>query len=208
LFAANLPGKVASEKAALPDADFYLPVLSLPPALGLYDPRQAPAAPYLKPAEQSPGLPGGDGKRKIGLVWSGSGTHERDHERSVDPAHFTKLCEKIPAQFYAPFTGAGLEKADVLPVMRLNHLIKDFADTAALVSRLDCLISVDTAAAHLAGALGVKTYLLLPHCPDWRWGAKGETTPWYGKHTLLRQQRPGDWDAPLARLAELLTKDV
>ena len=69
--------------------------------------------------------------------------------------------------------------------MRLDHLIKDFADTAALLAKLDLLVTVDTAAAHLAGALGVATYLLLPYCPDWRWGITGSTTPWYPTHETV-----------------------
>ena len=88
--------------------------------------------------------------------------------------------------------------------MRLDHLVKDLADAAALLAQLDCLVTVDTAAAHLAGALGVKVYLLLPYCPDWRWGTRGETTPWYPSLTLLRQPAPGNWDEPLAQLAQML----
>ncbi len=201
LFAANLAGQVITEESGLPDADFYLPILSLPLALDKLRPEDAPPAPYLR-APGEPKLPPSS-KKKIGLVWTGSPTHERDHERSIPLARFAEIL-KLPAQFYAPFTGFGLDQITDQPVMRLDNLIKDFADAAALLKQLDCLVTVDTASAHLAGALGVKTILLLPYAPDWRWGTQGETTPWYPSLTLLRQPIPGDWAAPVARLAERL----
>ena len=201
LFAANLPGRVCAEEDGLPEADFCLPILSLPLALRKLRPEDTPPAPYLRaPAE--PKLPPSP-KKKIGLVWTGSPTHERDYERSIPLAKLTPVLD-LPAQFYAPFTGFGLDQITDQPIARLDHLIKDFADTAALLSQLDCLVTVDTASAHLAGALGVKTFLLLPYCPDWRWGAKGEITPWYPSLTLFRQPTPGNWNEPIARLAEKL----
>jgi hypothetical protein len=99
----------------------------------------------------------------------------------------------IDADFYAPFTGDALNEIRDLPITRLDKLIGDFADTAALIAQMDLLISVDTAVAHIAGAMGIKTFLLLPYCPDWRWGVSGETTDWYPSLTLLRQPKYGDW---------------
>ncbi|HUY69040.1 MAG TPA: hypothetical protein VMV79_07030, partial [Alphaproteobacteria bacterium] len=207
LLAANLPGIVLADDEPLPEADFYLPLLSLPLALGLYAPQNAPPVPYLR-APVKLALPAGDGEsRKIGLVWSGSKTHERDAERSIPLARFAPLWEKTgakPAVFYAPFIGEDLEQSANYPVVPLDDFIGDFADTASLLMQLDCLVTVDTAAAHLAGALGVKTYLLLPYCPDWRWGTKGEATAWYASVTLLRQPQPGDWDGVMARLTDRL----
>jgi len=210
LFAANLPGRVIAEGETLPAADYYLPIVSLPLALGLLEPEEAPIAPYLRAPSPFIPLPEGKGKAnsKIGLVWSGSKTHERDFERSIPLEKFAPLWKKIPAQFYAPFTGAGLEQIAGQPVTRLDHLINDFADTAGLLSQLDYLITVDTAAAHLAGALGVKTFLLLPYAPDWRWSRQGETTRWYPTVTLLRQSKPGDWDGVIAQLIESLSAQV
>ena len=83
-------------------------------------------------------------------------------------------------------------------------MLRDFADTAALIEAMDMVISIDTAVAHLAGALGIKTYLLLQHCPDWRWGVSGETTGWYPSVTLLRQPQYGDWDSVMAELIKKL----
>jgi ADP-heptose:LPS heptosyltransferase len=83
--------------------------------------------------------------------------------------------------------------------------ITDFAVAAAMLSALDMLITVDTAMAHLAGALGVPALVLLPYMPDWRWGISGEASAWYGSLRLLRQQRPGDWSAPIAAAAGVIT---
>lgn len=143
-------------------------------------------------------------KKCIGLVWAGSLTHERDHERSILLEQLNPLLQKSGVQFYAPFLGPSLSEIGNRPVTRLDNLITDFADTAALLMQLDCLVSVDTSVAHLAGALGVKTYLLLPHAPDWRWGISGEATPWYSSLTLLRQPSYGDWDDVIAQLMHKL----
>jgi len=84
------------------------------------------------------------------------------------------------------------------------NFIKDFGDTAALLSRLDLLISVDTSVAHLAAAMGRPVWLLLPFNPDWRWLLDREDSPWYDSMRLFRQTRLGDWSAPLAAVrAEL-----
>jgi hypothetical protein len=190
---------------ALPKADYYLPLLSLPLMTGKLLPEDAPTAPYLKVAVESELPKLKEGKRKIGLVWAGSRTHERDHERSLLLDQFAPLFTIKDLQFFALFKGDGLEEiTDDTPVMSLADSLKDFADTAAILGQLDYLVTVDTAAAHLAGALGVKTLLLLPHCPDWRWGISGDTTPWYKNMTLLRQPRYGDWDSVMQKAAEIL----
>jgi hypothetical protein len=87
----------------------------------------------------------------------------------------------------------------------LSSLLTDFSATAAVVSELDLLISVDTAAAHLAGALGRSAWILLPAIgSDWRWGITGETTAWYPSARLFRQRRAGDWAPTVAEMAALL----
>ena len=80
----------------------------------------------------------------------------------------------------------------------------DFADTAALIAPLDLAIAVDTSVAHLAGALGKPTWLMLPFAPDFRWLLKREDSPWYPNMRLFRQQRPGDWRGVIARVSAAL----
>jgi ADP-heptose:LPS heptosyltransferase len=84
--------------------------------------------------------------------------------------------------------------------------LEDFADTAALIDQLDLLISVDTAAAHLAGALGKPVWILLPHFPDWRWMLDREDSPWYPTARLFRQPSVGDWKTPIERIAQELRR--
>ncbi len=82
--------------------------------------------------------------------------------------------------------------------------LQDFADTAALIANLDLVISSDTAVAHLAGAMGKPTWLLLPSVPDWRWLLDRHDSPWYPSMRLFRQSKPGDWQSPVKAIAKAL----
>ena len=90
----------------------------------------------------------------------------------------------------------------------LSPLMDDFASTAALIEQLDLVITIDTAVAHLAGALGKPTWLLLSAAPDWRWMLGRDDSPWYPSMRLFRQAKLGDWSEPLARLREELARTV
>jgi ADP-heptose:LPS heptosyltransferase len=102
-----------------------------------------------------------------------------------------------------------VRKADE-PILQATGLLDasgelgDFADTAALIAALDLVIAVDTSVAHLAGALGKPTWLMLPFAPDFRWLLKREDSPWYPNMRLFRQQRPGDWHGVIARVSAAL----
>jgi hypothetical protein len=118
---------------------------------------------------------------------------------------------RIPGiAFYSLQKGERSKDLSQLPadcsVHDLDNLIHDYGDTALLLDQLDLLISVDTAVAHLMGALGKPVWLLLPEVPDWRWGLEGETTPWYPRMWLFRQRRRGDWAGVMARVAEALAQ--
>jgi ADP-heptose:LPS heptosyltransferase len=89
-------------------------------------------------------------------------------------------------------------------IHNLGKQVADFADTAAILSQLDLLISIDSAPVHLAGALGVPCWVMLDAAPDWRWGLQGETTPWYPSLRLFRQEKAGDWGVVVGRLAREL----
>lgn len=199
LLAANLSGCVTGNDAPWPQADFYLPLLSLPLATEQLQP--CGGVPYLHaPAHAKMNL---SDAPKIGLVWKGSPTHRRDGERSIPLSALAPLWEACPAaQFYAllPDGAADIAACDA-KITDLAPSLHDFADTAAVLSQMDALVTVDTAAAHLAGALGIRTLLLLPFCPDWRWGTEGTTTPWYQTLSLYRQKTPQDWPPVLTALA-------
>lgn len=200
----NLSGIVLAEDDPIPMADFWLPILSLPYALMKWHPSDVSAEPYIK-ASVGPRLSLDDSRRHIGLVWMGSSTHARDHERSIDLQRLEPLWGIPSVSFYAPFIGSNLEMAcQQVPIQLLGNQIRDFADTAAILKQLDCVITVDTAVAHLAGALGVETHLLLPYCPDWRWGVSGEKTYWYHSIKVYRQASYGDWGPTISQLVNVV----
>lgn len=95
---------------------------------------------------------------------------------------------------------------DLPDLVHLGGDIRDFTDTAAIISLLDVVVSVDTVAAHLAAAMGRPVMLLLPHVADFRWMRQREDTPWYPTAKLLRQPAPGDWDSVIARLRDELVR--
>ena len=86
----------------------------------------------------------------------------------------------------------------------LASSLHDFGDLAVILDQLDLVITVDTAVAHMAGALGKPVWVLLHEVPDWRWGLAGETTPWYPTMRLFRQARAGDWPEVMTRVAQAL----
>jgi hypothetical protein len=91
-----------------------------------------------------------------------------------------------------------------LPLTDWTAELTDFAETAALMQTLDLIIAVDTAVAHVAGALGKPVWLMLTYLPDWRWMLNRSDSPWYPTMRLFRQTKPGDWSAVLSEVARLL----
>ena len=209
LLAVNLPGTILSESDPLPEADYYIPIMSLPLATKRATPLDAPFAPYLR-APDGPQLPrASDSRPKVGVVWAGDPAHEYAEERALPLTTLKPLWKKSSALFYSFFKNADLTKTNEQPLIKLDHLMKDFAATAHLLMQLDYLITTDTATAHLAGALGLKTYLLLSYCPDFRWGQNGSSTAWYPSLTLIRQPNYGDWESVAVKLMEnILSHDA
>jgi Flp pilus assembly protein TadD len=142
-----------------------------------------------------------EGARKIGLVWAGK---PYPPGRSL---HIKQLAG-LAACPNAVFVSLQMEEARAqlqeaphgLKIVDAASLLKDFSDTAALLQNLDLLISIDSAPAHLAGALGVPVWTLLQWQPDWRWFLEGEKSPWYPSMRLFRQKRVGTWDEALHEL--------
>jgi len=216
LFRENLPAEVRLiryQKDALPDFDLYCPLLSLPLYLQTRLETVPAGVPYLKlPAEAVascpplPALPGAP--VKVGLVWAGNPLHGNDHNRSLD----FSLLEPLLATPGITWVILQMERRppgfDRLAAQNgwLDPLgqVKDFADTAAIVSQLDLVIGVDTSVIHLAGALGKPVWLLLPLGPDWRWLLEREDSPWYPTMRLFRQSEYRDWPAVVRRVAAAL----
>jgi len=192
---------------ALPAADFHCPLLSLPLAFKTTLESIPSPAPYLKADAQkvkqwSERL-GPKSRPRIGLVWSGNSQHKNDHNRSI---LLESLLLQLPERFDWVSLQRDLRDADHRVLERhpgLRHFgaeLEDFTDTAALCALMDLVISVDTSVAHLSGALGRPTWILLPHLPDWRWLLDRHDSPWYASATLYRQETAGQWDNVIAQL--------
>jgi tetratricopeptide (TPR) repeat protein len=146
---------------------------------------------------------------KIGLVWAGNPKMSNDHIRSI---HLSRLAHlgKIPGvRFYSLQKGPASEQIAAkkgFEIADFKSELNDFADTAALVANLDLVIAVDTAVAHLTGALGKPVWMLTRFAPDWRWVLDRDDSPWYPTMRLFRQTRSGEWDDPIDRLTAALEK--
>src|SRR5262249_27134059 len=144
---------------------------------------------------------------KIGLVWAGNPAHLNDKSRSIALDRLSSLFELPGTQWYSLQVGERAADLAKLPPGRVTDLaagLTDFAETAAAISALDLVISVDTAVAHLAGALGRPVWILLPFDPDWRWLLGRGDSPWYPSARLVRQPGPDDWDDVIARVRTAL----
>jgi len=198
LFADNFPnvefsdGNDISMAARIYQSDAFVLVMDLWQTAGLETRGdQYLRADPLRIERMRAALPAGS---RIGLSWRGRPEFPNDHNRSASLKDFLP---DIPGA-----TFVSLQKDlrdDERPfVFDGGALCSDFADTAALMTRLDAVISVDTATAHLAGALGIPTAVLLPYAGDWRWGESGDTTPWYDSARIFRQPEFGAWSPAVA----------
>jgi tetratricopeptide (TPR) repeat protein len=146
---------------------------------------------------------------RIGLAWSGNPIHRNDRNRSIP---LDTLLSGLPGGFqYVSLqkdvrNGDASTLADRPDILHFGDRLGDFSDTAALCALMDVVIAVDTSIAHLAGALGVPLWLLLPFMPDWRWLLDRDDSPWYPSARLFRQAAIGDWPSALAKVAAALTE--
>lgn len=197
-----------------PPFDLHCPLGSLPLALKTELPSVPAPIPYLaadegrlkKWAAQLDALP----RPRIAVAWAGNPAHDNDRNRSIALSTLTPLLAM-------PFSFIGIQRelrgeeaAQLAAQPRLTHIggaLADFDDSAAVLALCDLLISVDTAPAHLAGAMGRPVWVLVPFAPDWRWTLDGEATPWYPTARIFRQPALGDWDAVIARVAAALANE-
>jgi tetratricopeptide (TPR) repeat protein len=197
-----------------PACDAEIPLLSLPYRLGARPEDSRVPQRYLRSdASRRHEVEGAlaiarSGTRRIGLAWAGSPQHRNDARRSIPLALLAPLLSIPGITWYSLQKGTEARQservAEAKSVVPLDPK-SDFGCTAALVDALDAVVSVDTSIAHLAGALGKPTFVLLPFAPDWRWGIAGTRTPWYPTMTLHRQRTIGDWPSAIAPLLDTLT---
>ena len=190
--------------------DFHCPIMSLGLAFAA-DSSNIPnsvgylTAPKLAVAQWAAFARAG-GLPSIGLVWSGSVTHSNDANRSVALADLVKALPAGPryVSLQKEYRDGDRELALAAGLEDVSAQLHDFSDTAALCQQCDLIVSVDTSVAHLAGALGVPTLLLLPVNADWRWLTGRNDSPWYASLQLLRQATRADWAGAFAQLRETI----
>ena len=197
------------------DFDILTPLLSLP---GIFKTRLSSipeAGPYLfvDPGKLSRWQDhNAAGRVRIGIVWAGSKVHVNDRNRSCSLDHFMPLGRIPHLKFYSLQTeiSASDLQSSRFPndIVHWGDQFEDFSDTAAAISNLDLLITVDTAVAHLAGAMGHPVWLLLPYVSDWRWFADRNDSPWYPSMRLFRQKAPGDWSSVFEEVSSALYQFV
>ncbi len=203
--------QIVARDDALPDFDVHAPLLSLPrifeteletiPATDAYlaaEPARLAKFDDLLDPE----------RLNVGITWAGKPSHRNDRNRSAGLESFIDLFGIVGANFHSLQVGPRAEDIAAAGCAGLIHdhapELQDFADTAALVSKLDLVICVDTSICHLAGALGKPCWVVLPYTPDWRWLMAREDSPWYPSLRLFRQTEFGDWLGVFERVAAAL----
>jgi hypothetical protein len=206
--AAELPGLAGLTSTGEPLAPFawQCPLMSLPLAFRTEVDSIPAHVPYLRvPADAAKAadtLQWPSAGLRVGLVWSGNPKYSEDQFRSIPSPLIRTLLELKDIHFFSLQLGAAAAQlgAGTAMLTDLQSAIADMADTAALVSHLDLVITVDTSVAHLSGALAKPTWVLLPLAPDWRWLMGREDSPWYPTARLFRQPRVGDWSSVVERV--------
>ena len=201
--------------------DLQAPLMSLPYILGLGDELDSACVPYLRPVGEMPAQIGGvltnsSRKPRVGVVWAGQPKHQNDANRSINLDIFSKMFDCSDVEWYSVQKGEAAETrlaelnvrraSELAPTIAgLGPLFMSFMDTSHALSRLDLVITVDTAVAHLAGAMGIPCWVLLPFNPDWRWQITRSDTPWYPSLRLFRQPKRGEWDSVIAHVMRELS---
>lgn len=192
----------------LPPFDLHVPLLSLPLIFGTAAETIPDAVPYLSaPPDRLPfwsTVVADGGRLRVGLCWAGKSYP--DPGRSCPADQLLPLVTMTGVEFHSLQVGWN----GPLPPAMADHVahVHDFGDTAALVSRLDLIITIDTAMAHLAGAMGKPTWVMLPFAPDWRWMLGRDDSPWYPSMRLFRQPANGSWRDVVQRVAAALQNEA
>jgi tetratricopeptide (TPR) repeat protein len=206
----------------IPEHDYHVSLLSLPHLLGVPQyPMQdyvGEIEPYLKPTHKAD-LGEKKGLR-VGICWAGSPLHPNDARRSVFLKNFEDIAsvpgvelfsfqqDKRPRVYKYGGMPVDFSMDANVPFVDLADKLTDVDATAALLKEMDLVISVDTAVLHLAGALGIETWALIPRVPDWRWGLRTSDTDWYPSMLLFRQPQHGDWSSVFAAMKSALKGKV
>lgn len=210
---ASLPGvHTLMGQEAAPAFDFHCSLMSLPLALGtelstIPAPMRYLQAEDAAVARWAHRLGAASPVSRVGLVWSGRPTHSNDLNRSIPLGELLPVthCQRQWISLQKEVRASDeLYLKNTPAILRMGEELTDFADAAALIENLDLVITVDTAVAHLAGALGKAVWILIPHVADWRWLREREDSPWYPTARLFRQTVRGDWTTVVKRVVDEL----
>jgi Flp pilus assembly protein TadD len=205
--------QIVPDGAPLPPFNLHCPLLSLPAVFQTTLQSIPATVPYLTPDPadiahwRSRLDPLTGSRKKIGLVWSGSPGHRNDTNRSIPPDALSNLANLPNIALISLQRNGPPSETLKQSLIDFTPALTDLAQTAALIANVDLVISVDTAVAHLAGALAKPTWLLLPYAPDWRWLLDRDDSPWYATLRLFRQPAPGNWTEPLSRIARAIVAE-
>jgi ADP-heptose:LPS heptosyltransferase len=199
---------IFAQGETLPDFDLHCPMMTLPLAFGTELATVPAEIPYVPvPPEGVPKWRARLGQSRalrVGIAWAGSASHINNRNRSIALSRFASLFTASNVEFVTLQKELGPGEAATLRlhpnVTVVGQELADFADTAALVSLLDLVVSADTSVAHLAGAIGRPFWLLVPFAPDFRWLLDREDSPWYPTARLFRQPRINDWESVFERV--------
>lgn len=203
--------KVVGDKDTLYNIDYYSSLLDLPRVYKNKDIFLDTKFPYLKYEKKEFDIQSlKNNKTKIGFVWKGNSEHKNDHNRSIDIKEFETLFKITHIDFYS----FQIDEKEALDdyihkyenIYDLSTYIKDFNDTSNLLLKMDCLISIDSSMIHLAGALNIKSYLILPKFYEWRW-QNNTNVSWYNNFFYEIQKKQKDWKLPINNIKNSLTND-
>ncbi|MFO0272258.1 MAG: CDC27 family protein [Gemmatimonadota bacterium] len=207
---------VVARGESLPPTDCAVPISSLPHRLGVGSDLLGRTVPYVSPPGVCPPSLGAmlaaPAPLRIGLVWGGEPRNASDHERSIPLAAFAPLLRLPGFAWYSLQKGPRAAEHETLaPDLRqrlvaLGPCLGNFGDTAHAMVRLDVVVTVCTSVAHVAGALGVPTFVLLRRAADWRWFRGRTDSPWYPSARLFRQETRGDWGPVVRDVARALVE--
>ncbi len=205
---------VVARGVPLPAFDVHANLMSLPGLLGTTLDSIPADVPYIPVEPRTVGarVDAPAGTLTVGFVWAGNPLHGRDFLRSAPLESFRELAAIDGVKFFSLQKGDAAERElaahPIDGVVDLAGDLRDFRDTAAVLQALDLVITVDTSVAHLAGALGRPTWLLLPHVPDFRWLLDRTDSPWYPTMRIFRQPEPRDWESVFDAVAIALRERV
>lgn len=207
----NAPGidRVLLQGEPIPENTLHLPLMDLPRVFGTKLETIPANIPYLRASTPIPEKIAQHlnacTKRKIGIAWKGNPRNIANHRRSIPTEELFALASMPNVQFFSLQKGVPAEEtaalSQKLPFFDCAPFLQDFADTASVIDKLDLILCVDTAVAHLAGAMGKPVILLLSFAPEWRWMREREDSPWYPTMQIRRQKKLGNW-------RELLTREI